>query len=49
MYNDPIIRPDLAKIDKERRKKIHIPIDMNEMKDRFNRLPTRGRARSSRI
>jgi hypothetical protein len=48
MYNGPIIRPDLAKINKGRRRKIRIPMVMDEMEGRINRLPTRGRARSSR-
>jgi hypothetical protein len=39
MYNGPIIRPDLAKINKERRMKIHIPMVMDEMEGRINRLP----------
>jgi hypothetical protein len=48
MYNGPIIRPDLAKINKGRRRKIHILMVMDEMVDRINRLSTRGRARSNR-
>jgi hypothetical protein len=48
MYNGPIIRPNRAKINKDRRKKIRIPIVMDEMEDRINRLSTRGRARSNR-
>jgi hypothetical protein len=48
MYNDPIIRPYPAKIYKERRRKIHISIVMDEMEGRINRLPTRDWARSSR-
>jgi hypothetical protein len=48
MYNSPVIMPDPAKINKERRRKIRIPIVMDEMEDRINRLPTRGRARSNR-
>jgi hypothetical protein len=48
MYNDPIIRPDPAKINKEKRRKIRIAMIMNEIEGRINRLPTRGRARSSR-
>jgi hypothetical protein len=49
MYNGPIIMPDPAKINKERRMKIRIPMVMDEMKGRINRLQTQGRARSSRI
>jgi hypothetical protein len=48
MYNGPIIRPDPAKINKERRMKIHISMIMNEIEGRINKMPTRGRARSSR-
>jgi hypothetical protein len=48
MYNGPIIRPDPEKINKGRRMKICIPMVMDEMEDRINRLPTRGRARSRR-
>jgi hypothetical protein len=48
MYNGSIIRPDPAKINKERRKKIRIPMVMDEMEGRINRMPTRGRARSSK-
>jgi hypothetical protein len=47
MYNGLIIRSDPAKINKGRRRKIRIPMVMDEMKCRINRLPTRGRARSS--
>jgi hypothetical protein len=48
MYNGPVIRSDPAKINKERRRKIRIPMVMDEMEDRINMLPTRGRARSNR-
>jgi hypothetical protein len=48
MYNGPVIRPDPAKINKEGRRKIHIPMIMDEMEDRINMLPTRGRAHSNR-
>jgi hypothetical protein len=48
MYNGLIIRPDPAKINKGRRRKIHIPMIMDEIEGRINRLPTRGRAHSSR-
>jgi hypothetical protein len=48
MYNVPIIRTDPAKINKGRRRKIYILMVMDEMEGRINRLPTRGRARSSR-
>jgi hypothetical protein len=48
MYNGPVIRPDPAKINKERRRKIRIPMVMDEMEERINMLPTRGRARSNR-
>jgi hypothetical protein len=47
MYNGSIIRPDPAKINKGRRRKIHSPMVMDEMKGRINMMPTRGRARSS--
>jgi hypothetical protein len=40
MYNDPVIRPDPTKINKGKRRKIRIPMVMDEMKDRINRLPT---------
>jgi hypothetical protein len=50
MYNDPIIRPDPAKINKEKRREILISMIMNEIEGRINnRLPTRGRARSCKI
>jgi hypothetical protein len=48
IYNGPVIRPDPAKINKERRRKIHIPMVMDEMEGRINRLSTRGRAHSNR-
>jgi hypothetical protein len=48
MYNGPIIRSDPAKINKGRRRKIRIPMVMDEMEDRINMLPTRGRDRSNR-
>jgi hypothetical protein len=48
MYNGPVIRLDPAKINKERRRKIRIPMIMDEMKDRINRPPTRGQARSNK-
>jgi hypothetical protein len=48
MYNGPVIRPDPTKINKGRRRKIRIPMVMDEMKDRINRLPTRSQARSKR-
>jgi hypothetical protein len=48
MYIGPVIRPDPAKINKERRMKIHIPMVMDEIEDRINMLPTRGRTRSNR-
>jgi hypothetical protein len=48
MYNGPVIRPDPAKINKERKRKIRIPMIMDEMEDHINRLSTRGRAHSNR-
>jgi hypothetical protein len=48
MYNGPIIRQEPTKINKWKKKKIHIPMVMDEMEGHINRLPTRGRARSSR-
>jgi hypothetical protein len=48
MYNDPIIKPDPTKINKERRRKIRISMVMDEMEGRINILPTRDRARSSK-
>jgi hypothetical protein len=48
MYNGPVIRPDPVKINKGKRRKIRIPMVMDEMEDRINRLPTRGRTRSNR-
>jgi hypothetical protein len=48
MYNGSIIRPDPTKINKGRRRKIRIPMVMDEMEGRINMMPTRGRARSSR-
>jgi hypothetical protein len=45
MYNDPIIRPDLVQINKERRMKIRILIVIDEIDEsHINRLPTRDRA-----
>jgi hypothetical protein len=49
MYNGPIIRPDLTKINKGKKMKIRIPMVMDEMKARINKPPTRGRTRSNRI
>jgi hypothetical protein len=51
MYNGLIIRPDPTKINKGRRRKILIPMVMDEnheMEGRINRLSTRDRTRSSR-
>jgi hypothetical protein len=48
MYNGLIIKVDPAKINKERRRKIHIPIVMDEIEGYINRLSTRDRARSSK-
>jgi hypothetical protein len=48
MYNGPIIKPDPAKINKGRRRNIRISMVMDEMEGRIDRLPTQGRARSSR-
>jgi hypothetical protein len=48
MYNGPIIRSDPAKINKGKRRKIRIPMVMDEMEDHITMLPTRGRARSNR-
>jgi hypothetical protein len=48
MYNGPIIRPYPTKINKGRRRKIRIPIVMDEMEGCINKLPTRGRTRSNR-
>jgi len=42
MYNDPIIKSDLAKINKRRRKNIRISVVMDEMDGRINKLPTQG-------
>jgi hypothetical protein len=47
MYNGPVIRLDPAKINKGMRRKIRILMIIDEMKDRINKLPTRGRARSN--
>jgi hypothetical protein len=47
MYNGPIIRSDLAKINKGRGRKIHISMVMDEIEGRINRMPTRDRARST--
>jgi hypothetical protein len=49
MYNGPVIRPDPVKINKGKRRKIRIPMIMDEKEDRINKLSTRGRARSTRI
>jgi hypothetical protein len=48
MYNGSIIRSDPAKINKGRRRKMRVPIVMDEMESRINRMSTRGRARSNR-
>jgi hypothetical protein len=48
MYNSSIIRLDPAKINKVMRQKIRIPMIIDEMKGRINKLSTRGRARSSK-
>jgi hypothetical protein len=48
MYNGPIIRPDPAKVNKGMRRKIRIPMIMDKMEGRINRLSTQGRARSNR-
>jgi hypothetical protein len=48
MYHGPIIRSDPVKNNKEMRRKIRIPMVMEEMEGRINMLPTQGRARSSR-
>jgi hypothetical protein len=42
MYNGPIIRPNPAKINIDRRKKICILIFMDEMESYSSRLSTRG-------
>jgi hypothetical protein len=44
MYNGLIIRLDPTKINKGRRRKIHIPMVIDEMDGHINRMPTRGRA-----
>jgi hypothetical protein len=48
IYNGPVIRLDPAKINKEMRRKIRIPMVMDEMEGHINRLPTRGRTHSNR-
>jgi hypothetical protein len=47
IYNGPVIRPDPAKINKGRRRKIHIPMIIDEMEGHINRLPTWGRVHSN--
>jgi hypothetical protein len=49
MYNGSVIRADPTKINKGMGRKIHISMIMDEMEDRINRLPTRGRARSNKV
>jgi hypothetical protein len=49
MYNGPIIMPDPAKINKGRRRRIYIPMVMDEIEGRINMMPIRGRARSNRV
>jgi hypothetical protein len=49
IYNGPVIRPNPAKNNKGRRRKIRIPMVMDEMESRINRLPTQGRANSNRV
>jgi hypothetical protein len=46
LYTGSIIRPDPKKINKGRRRKIRIPMVMDEMEGRISRLPSRGRGRS---
>jgi hypothetical protein len=48
MYNGLIIMSDLTKNNKERRMKIRIPVVINEIESRINKLPTVGRARSNK-
>jgi hypothetical protein len=48
MYNSLIIKLDPVKINKEKRKKIQIPMIMDEMDDHINKLSTQSRAHSSR-
>jgi hypothetical protein len=45
--NGKIIRSDSAKINKEKRRNICIPMVMDEMEGHINRLLTQGRACSS--
>jgi hypothetical protein len=47
MYNGPIIRLDLAKINKRMRRKTHNLMVMDELEGRINMMSTRGRAHSS--
>jgi hypothetical protein len=49
MYNDPIIMPDPTKINKWRRRNIHLLMVVDKMKGCINGLPTRVQARSSKI
>jgi hypothetical protein len=49
MYNGPIIMSDSAKINKEKRKKIRIPMIMDEIDDRINKFSTRDGGRSKKI
>jgi hypothetical protein len=48
MYNSLIIRADPAKINKGMRRKIRIPMVMDEIEGHINMLSTRGRVRSSK-
>jgi hypothetical protein len=43
MSNGPFIKPDPAKINKEGRRKIRIPMIMDEIEGHISRLPTQDR------
>ena len=45
MWHGPVIRPDPKKINKGRRKKIRIPMMMDEMEGRISRLPDQSNRR----
>jgi hypothetical protein len=48
MYNGLVIKSDPTKINKERRRKIHIPVVMDEIEGCINILLTRGQGHSSK-
>jgi hypothetical protein len=48
MFHGATIRPNLAKINNGGRRKIRIPMIMDEIKDQISRITSHGRERSRR-